>query len=150
MYDDTRRRSTWLQLVVPHTLREEVLEELHAGALEGHLGEEKTLYKVKERFYWSGMQQDVRDWCQTCETCATRKRAPKKNLAPLKTGYPMQVVAVDILGPLPESEAGNSYVLVAGDYFTKWMEAYPIHNQEAGSLLLNNYIQIRDGSLSRG
>ena len=136
-YDDTRRRSTWLQLVVPHTLREEVLEELHAGALEGHLGEEKTLYKVKERFYWSGMQQDVRDWCQTCETCATRKRAPKKNRAPLgtiKTGYPMQVVAVDILGPLPESEAGNSYVLVAGDYFAKWMEAYPIHNQEAATV----------------
>ena len=43
----------------------------------------------------------------------------------------MQTVAIDILGPLPESEAGNSYVLVAGDYFTRWMEAYPIPNQEA-------------------
>ena len=43
----------------------------------------------------------------------------------------MQVVSVDILGPLPESEAGNSYVLVAGDHFTKWMEAYAIPNQEA-------------------
>ena len=65
------------------------------------------------------------DWCQTCETCATRKRALKKNRAPLgtiKTGYPMQVVAVDILGLLLESEAGNLYVLVAGDYFTKWMK----------------------------
>ena len=43
----------------------------------------------------------------------------------------MQVVAVDILGPLPESESGNSYILVAGDYFTKWMKAYPIPKQEA-------------------
>ena len=43
----------------------------------------------------------------------------------------MQLVAVDILGPLPQSEAGNSYILVAGDYFTRWMEAYPIPNQEA-------------------
>ena len=43
----------------------------------------------------------------------------------------MQLVAVDILGPLPESENGNSYILVAGDYFTRWMEAYPIPNQEA-------------------
>ncbi len=33
----------------------------------------------------------------------------------------MQVVAVDILGPLPKSTAGNSYILVAGDYFTKLM-----------------------------
>ena len=29
-------------------------------------------------------------------------------------------------GPQPESEAGNSYVLVAGDHLTKWMEAYAI------------------------
>ena len=38
----------------------------------------------------------------------------------------MQVVAVDIMGPLIESSSGNSYILVAGDYFTKWMEAYPV------------------------
>ena len=55
-YEDTHTTSSWLQLVVPHTLREEVLEEIHAGALEGHLGEEKSLHKLKERFYWPGMQ----------------------------------------------------------------------------------------------
>ena len=43
----------------------------------------------------------------------------------------MQLVAVDILGLLLESEVGNSYILVAADYFTLWVEAYPIPNQEA-------------------
>ena len=46
----------------------------------------------------------------------------------------MQIVAVDILGPLQESENGNSYVLVAGNYFTRWMEAYAIPNQEASTI----------------
>ena len=42
----------------------------------------------------------------------------------------MQMVAVDILGPLPKTAAGNKYILVAGDYFTKWpIEAYAIPNQ---------------------
>ena len=40
----------------------------------------------------------------------------------------MQIVAVHILGPLPNSAAGNRYVLVAMDYFTKWAE---VPNQEA-------------------
>ena len=69
--------------------------------------------------------------------CANKKSASKKNHAPLqtiKTCYPMQIVAVDILGPLPESEAGNSCILVAGDYFTKWMEAYIILNQETTTI----------------
>ena len=41
-------------------------------------------------------------------------------------GYPLQLVAVDILGPLPVT----SGVLVAEDYFTRWLEAWPIPNQE--------------------
>jgi len=49
----------------------------------------------------------------------------------IKAGYPIQVMAVDLVGPLPESPSGNSYILVVGDYFTKWMEALPVPNQEA-------------------
>ncbi len=123
-----------LQLVVPRTLRENILREVHGGALSGHLGTEKTLSRLKERFYWPGHWTDTRNWCLTCATCATRKTPTPKQRAPLRNilvGSPMQLVAVDIMGPLPESESGNSYVLVASDYFTRWVEAYPIPNQEA-------------------
>jgi transposase InsO family protein len=43
----------------------------------------------------------------------------------------MQLVAMDIVGPFPESPSRNTYVLVVADYFTRWTEAYPILNQEA-------------------
>ena len=79
-FEDAHGQTTWMQLLLPKPLRNEVM---HAGALEGHLGEEKTLHKIKERFYWPGMHHDVKSWCQTCSTCATRKTAPKTNLSPL-------------------------------------------------------------------
>jgi len=43
----------------------------------------------------------------------------------------MERLAVDVMGPLPETEAGNKYLLIAMDYFSKWPEAYPLPNQEA-------------------
>ena len=46
----------------------------------------------------------------------------------------MQMVGTDILGPFPVSKSGNSYILVAMDYFTQWTEAYPIPNQEARTI----------------
>ena len=119
------------QLVVPKSLQENILRQIHD---DGHLGQEKTLSRIKQKFYWPGHFNDIKNWCNTCVTCAAHKTSPPRRKAALQTvqaGYPLQLVAVDILGPLPESESGNSYLLVVGDYFTRWMEAYPIPNMEA-------------------
>ena len=40
------------------------------------------------------------------------------------------------MGPLPETEKGNKYVLVAVDCFTKWVEVYGIPNQEAVTVVV--------------
>ena len=50
---------------------------------------------------------------------------------------------MDVLGPLPTTEAGNKYLLIAADYFTKWVEAYPLPNQEATTVaeaLVKNFV----------
>ena len=46
------------------------------------------------------------------------------------TGYPLQMVAMDIVRPFPELLAGNTFVLVVADYIARWTEAYPLPNQE--------------------
>ena len=130
--------SSWRQLVVPQNFRADVLKHLHEGVTGGHLDQDKTLHKLWERFYWPGHFNDVRDWCQTRGACAKRKSPPTSGRAPMQTitaGYPTQVMAVDLLGPLPESKNGKSYVLVVGDYYSKWMEALPVPNQEVPTVV---------------
>ena len=76
----------------------------------------------------------MKDWCRACDLCASRERPSRTPRAPLRTynvGAPLERVALDILGPLPESDRGNKYILIIGDYFSKWTEAYAIPNQEA-------------------
>jgi len=59
------------------------------------------------------------------------RRAP---LTMITASQPLEKMAMDIIGPFPESETGNSYVLVVADYFTRWMEAFVILNQEAATI----------------
>jgi hypothetical protein len=105
-----------LQLIVPKSLRQQVLEQVDGGVVSGHLGQQKTLSQLRNNFYWPSQAYDVKAWCRTCAVCAARKTPTHKHRAGLHTihsGYPMQVLAVDILGPLPETPSGNKYVLVA-------------------------------------
>ena len=55
-----------MQVIVPDALRDEILAELHRGALGGHLGVDKTLTRLKERFYWPGHHNDVQNWWNLC------------------------------------------------------------------------------------
>ena len=48
-----------MQLVVPDSLKEEILYEVYEGIGGGHLGVEKSVAKLKERYYWLGHHNDV-------------------------------------------------------------------------------------------
>ena len=110
------------------------MRQCHDTTTSGHFYFWKTLNKAKKYFSWGGMSKDIQTYCQACHTCATRKTAGRSQKAKMRrydVGFPMEEIAIDIMGPFPESERGNKYVLVVVDSFSKWMEAYPIPNIEA-------------------
>ena len=125
------------QLIVPDGLREGVTKEVHGGRAGAHLGVKKTICKLTERYYWVGHTADVRAWCRNCEVCGARGYAGRRAKAALRQyqmGGPMEQIAMDVVGPFPESHRGNRVALVVADYFTKWAEVFPLPNQEASTI----------------
>ena len=120
------------QMVLPSRMKARVLTSLHDEA--GHFGRDKTLANVQERFYWYGHRKDVELWCSKCAKCSSKKPRASQKRASLQTcvlGAPLERVEIDMSGPWPETARGNKYILVVCDFFTKYVEAYPLRNQEA-------------------
>lgn len=55
---DNSKDIKW-QLLVPWTLQEELMAELHGRKTSGHLGNHKNLGKLRDRYFWAGMSAHV-------------------------------------------------------------------------------------------
>ncbi|CAC5388523.1 unnamed protein product [Mytilus coruscus] len=106
----------------------------HDNKTSAHLGVRKTIERIRQKYYWPGLQADVRRYIIGCEFCNRRKNPCQTNKAPMQlvqSCHPMERIAADILGELPETDNGNWYILVVSDYFSKWTESFAMPNMEA-------------------
>jgi hypothetical protein len=80
------------------------------------------------------MSHDVALWIKQCEACARCKPGPgkgKSEIQQFRAFRPMEIIAVDIMGPLPLTKQNNEYIIVCGCYFTKWIMAFAVPNHTA-------------------
>ena len=84
------------------------------------------------------MQCDIKTRHRSCLECAASKNTtplmPRAPLVQQKQAYPFERIAMDIVGPLTESSAGNRFILVMSAYFTKWPEIFSLRNQKAATV----------------
>ena len=132
-------------LVVPDSLKDKAVTSVHCVP-GGHQGQDSTLTRCRQRFYWLGMTEYVRNFVRSCGVCEQSSKRIGPGVAPLgcmTAGYCFECVGVDLVGPLPVSSNGFQYILVAVDYFTRWTEAYPlrdIHAQTIVRALVDNWV----------
>ncbi|CAG2200977.1 unnamed protein product [Mytilus edulis] len=127
-------------------MKKEVLNNMHNSILSGHLGKNKTKEKLAQRYYWYEMKEDIQIWISQCDICGANKPPKKLLRAPLgkmPVGGPLDRLATDLLGPLPLTPRNNRYILTVTDYFTKWVEVFPVPDQTAttcANIILNDVI----------
>ena len=79
------------RIVVPSSLRKEVLLKVHGG----HQGAEKCQLRVKQSVWWPGVASQVQQFVENCQECAREARPQKEPLLPTPD-YPWKVVAADL------------------------------------------------------
>ena len=130
-------RTTW-KWIVPSAERIKVITEYHSNKLAGHFSSRKTVNAIRRSpYYVPHLSQLAHKVCKQCEICERTKPVLRQPRAPMKSSQadrPMQRVAIDILGPLPESNDGNRFIIIIADYFTKWTEAYAVPNHQAATV----------------
>jgi len=134
-----KERDGRVQVVVPVTLRKRLFEITHNAA---HLGSRRTYQQLSASYYWYGMRQDIIRIYHQCQHCAKGKGPPLRphgQLQKIPVGAPINLVTMDILSGLPTADDGSKYILVVVDAFTKWVEAYPLPDQEAATCITAVY-----------
>ena len=134
-----------LKMVVPKQLVEKALVEVHDGVGCAHLGEMKSLMKIKARFRRPGTTKEVYcyyDRCLTCAKCKPRAK-PRAPLWSFTSGNSMQRIHIDIGAPLPRSRRGNCYIFTVQCSFSKEVEVFAMSNLRAttsAKVLVRNWI----------
>ena len=116
-----RKQIEKIRIVVPKSLEKEIIKTYHDAPSAGHLGIEKTYYKISKQFWFDDMFRKIEDYCKKCAICDKNRKFHKTNdiLHPIETTAPFQIVELDHCGPFPTTKKGNTYVLTIIDHFSR-------------------------------
>ncbi len=102
-----------IRIVIPASLRAEILSKLH----EGHLGITKCRERAKQSVWWSGLGKELTEMIDSCDTCACERTNSRETLLPSEfPSRPWSSVAADLF------QMESKQYLVIVDYFSRFFE----------------------------
>ncbi|GKA25683.1 reverse transcriptase domain-containing protein [Tanacetum coccineum] len=106
------------------------LREIHEGSYSMHFDPRSVVVKaIRIGYYWPMMHTDARKLIKECNDYQIHHpilRNPQQNLTPIMSLWPFYKCGIDIAGPFLEGLGKVKFLIVAIDYFTKWIEAKPV------------------------
>ena len=104
------------------------LQEIHEGICATHAsGHMMTRQLQRSGYFWMTMEKDCIDYvrkCHKCQVYSDKINAPPAPLFNMTSPWPFAMWGIDVIGPInPKASNRHQFILVAIDYFTKWVEA---------------------------
>jgi ribonuclease HI len=104
------------------------LREVHEGICSTHASGHMIARKIQRAgYFWMTLEKDCIDYvrkCHKCQVYSDKVNMPPAPLFNLISPWPFAMWGIDVIGPVnPKASNGHRFILVAIDYFTKWVEA---------------------------
>jgi len=137
-YDNKEDILTWKgRIYVLKRMRSKVMKSEHDSKIAGHFGRDRTMELISRNFFWTKMEDDVRQYCNECDNCQQTK-APRHAKPGLLhqlelPSKPWTHISTDFITDLPES-SGNTKILLVVDWFTKMAHFIPISKMDSPSV----------------
>ena len=102
--------------------------EVHSGVCGPHMNGHFLAKKIlRAGYYWLTMEWDSIRFVRKCHECQIHGDliySPPSELHAMSAPWPFVAWGIDVIGPIePKASNGHRFILVAIDYFTKWVEA---------------------------
>ncbi|KAL2248312.1 UNVERIFIED_CONTAM: Retrovirus-related Pol polyprotein from transposon [Sesamum indicum] len=118
---------------------EYVMREIHEGSSGNHSGGRSLAQKViRQGYFWPTLVKDTKELVKKCETCqkfAVQIHTPTTQMEPVKIACPFDQWGIDILGPFPTARSQKKFIVVAVEYFSKWVEAEAVAKVTEGNMI---------------
>ena len=121
------------KIVVPAALIKSVMRYGHSDM---HHGVSKARMRIFERFWWPKASKDINLYVRSCQACQAAKKTNKKEfdhgkLQLFSCDRPFQMVSIDIVGPLPQTDDGFRYLVTMIDKFSRYCLIQPVKSIRA-------------------
>ena len=101
-----------------------------------HMGFDKTFDAIRKHYFWPNLYKQVYDYVSKCVACQSRNM--QKIKSPIKEvdtpPFPFAKIAIDLVGPLPKTLSSNMYILTAIDWYSGYLEAWPLPDKKADAI----------------
>ncbi|XP_042415389.1 uncharacterized protein LOC122004592 [Zingiber officinale] len=105
---------------------DQALREIHLGCCVSHVGGRTLARKVLlAGYFWPTLQKDAQKLVDTCLSYQKHHNLTHRPTALLRTSIvscSFDQWGMDIVGPFPMAPGQRRFLLVAVDYFSKWVE----------------------------
>ena len=120
-----------------------MIKEVHLGECGEYQGKKK-LYGclLQMGYYWPTMKKDTAEFVKKCHSCQVQANlinTHPQSLYSMVTPWPFHTLGLDLVGLVNPSSRVYIWILVATEYFTKWVEVVPLCKATRG--VVANFIK---------